>query len=208
MEENLQQEQLRAIFISLDEWATGLATSKPVASPPPSKELESLILQLLVHNHSLWLQEDFVRRRDVADSAIVDAKRTIDALNQKRNDTIEMIDMWLFENYYRHHGDSDVPLRTETPGSAFDRLSILSLKIYYMSEQTQRKDVDETHRLSCARKLEILRQQQKNLQQALGDMVVALNQGAIKMVLYRQFKMYNDPNLNPQLYQAEKRKES
>jgi hypothetical protein len=33
-------------------------------------------------------------------------------------------------------------------------------------------------------------------------MVDELNAGKIRMKVYRQFKMYNDPNLNPQLYGA------
>jgi Protein of unknown function (DUF4254) len=206
MKKELRHEQLEEIFKSLDVWATGLATNTNVAPPPASKELETLLLQLLVHNHSLWLQEDFARRRDVADSAIVSTKHTIDTLNQQRNDTIEKIDVWLMENFFKEQSDKDLPLRTETPGSAFDRLSILSLKIYHMSAQTRRKDADEAHRNACARKLETLQRQQLNLRRALEDMTLALNRGEIRMVLYRQFKMYNDPSLNPQLYQAEKNK--
>jgi hypothetical protein len=206
MEKKFHREQLEEIFNSLDVWVTRLANNKKIGAPAASKELEALIFQLLVCNHSLWNQEDFARRRDVDDSLIVAAKRTIDTLNQQRNDIIEKIDIWLVENHYKQLGDRELPLRTETPGSVFDRLSILSLKVYYMFDQTRRKDVDAAHRNTCAGKLEILKQQQRNLQQALKDMILALNRGSIKMVLYRQFKMYNDPSLNPQLYRPQESK--
>jgi len=56
------------------------------------------------------------------------------------------------------------------------------------------------HRAQCAEKLKILREQQRNLRLALNETIVSLNRGAIRMMVYRQFKMYNDPSLNPQLY--------
>ena len=206
MENELRRDRIEEICTMLDVWAAALAKNEEISPPVASKELEILIFQLLVHNHSLWNQEDFARRRDVQDSAIVAAKRAIDTLNQQRNDTIEKIDMWLLENYYKQLGERELPLRTETPGSALDRLCILSLKIYYMSDQTRRTDVDTAHREACSRKLEILKRQQKNLQDALKELIESLNRGSIKMMIYRQFKMYNDPTLNPQIYSPQSTK--
>ena len=159
-----------------------------------------LIFNLHQLNYLLWNEEDKVRRTDLDGKTIVSMKRGIDRLNQQRNDTIERIDEWLLNNYYYHLIDQDLPIRTETPGSVFDRLSVLALKIYHMGKQTERGDVDQSHIDACEKKLGILQSQQKDLQRALSEMVDELNAGKIRMKVYRQFKMYNDPSLNPQLY--------
>ncbi|NJK46477.1 MAG: DUF4254 domain-containing protein, partial [Pleurocapsa sp. SU_196_0] len=40
---------------------------------------------------------------------------------------------------------ASAPQNTETPGSAIDRLSILSLRIFHMQEQCERSDVTSEH---------------------------------------------------------------
>jgi hypothetical protein len=52
--------------------------------------LGSLVAELARINCALWHEEDVARGDD--DLAVVRAKRAIDKLNQKRNDTIEAID--------------------------------------------------------------------------------------------------------------------
>lgn len=160
----------------------------------------ALLLRLHRQNHLLWHQEDIARRTDVEPSETARVKRAGDVLNQQRNDSIERIDEWLIETRYAHLVDRDLPLRTETPGSAVDRLSVLALKIFHMREQTQRSDATAAHREACARKLEILLAQRADLSGALARFVAELDAGTVRMKVYRQFKMYNDPTLNPQLY--------
>jgi hypothetical protein len=167
-------------------------------------ELLCMVLDLHRQNYLLWHQEDIARREDIGDAAIAAVKRAIDQLNQKRNDAIERIDEWLLNNRYGRLEGQDLPLRTETPGSVFDRLSILSLKIFHMREQTERTDAGRAHRDSCLQKLDILLLQQRDLRGALVQMFTDLDSGNIRMRVYRQFKMYNDPSLNPQIYTGKK----
>jgi hypothetical protein len=173
----------------------------PIQADDP---LEQLILNLHRKNFQLWNTEDIARRRDVEDAVIVDAKRTIDLYNQERNDTIEKIDGWLLETLYHELAHTILPVRTETPGSALDRLSVLCLKIHHMEIQTQRTDADQKHRDTCTEKLKIMNLQRTNLVQSIKTYFDDLNHGLIRMVVYRQYKMYNDPALNPQLYGVKK----
>ncbi|HTX19066.1 MAG TPA: DUF4254 domain-containing protein [Bacteroidota bacterium] len=205
MLKKFRTDRLGRMFISLDTWASALAEKRKVKPPSGSEVLDGIVFELLSRNHELWLHEDFARRRDVAAAEIAETKHAIDSLNQRRNDTIERIDEWLLEHHYGAMAEKNLPLRTETPGSALDRLSILSLKIYYMSEQTKRTDVDDAHRAECRARLRVLKRQQKNLREALKQVLSDLNRGVIRMIVYRQFKMYNDPALNPQLYDKKAR---
>jgi len=86
-----------------------------------------------------------------------------------------------------------------------DRLSILSLKIRHMRLQTERKDVDRAHVESCSAKLAVLQEQRKDLAACLDRLLAEAARGETRFKVYRQFKMYNDPALNPAIY-GEKRK--
>lgn len=81
-----------------------------------------------------------------------------------------------------------------------DRLSILALKEYHMHEETVRTDATTEHRQKCGEKLARIRTQRSDLTEcvaALLDDVIARRR---TFSVYFQFKMYNDPALNPQLY--------
>lgn len=159
-------------------------------------------------NFRLWHEEDQARAPEATDARIAAVKRAIDRLNQQRNDAIEQINDFL-EVEIRARGiiaSADAPLNTETPGSVVDRLSILALRIFHLEEQLQRTDVDEAHRRSVAGKLATCREQQADLSTGLGQLLDDLAVGRKRHKNYRALKMYNDPALNPYLYDAARRK--
>ena len=81
-----------------------------------------------------------------------------------------------------------------------DRLSILALKIYHMTEQTEREDASKEHKEKCAAKLAVLNEQQVDLGTAIDQLLEDIGTGRKYMKVYRQMKMYNDPSTNPVLY--------
>jgi hypothetical protein len=95
-------------------------------------------------------------------------------------------------------------LSSESAGSMIDRLSILSLKIHHMRLQTQRADVDRKHIEGCQAKLARLVEQRADLASCLDRLLDEARRGESYFKVYRQFKMYNDPQLNPAMY-GEKR---
>ena len=153
-------------------------------------------------NSLLWAEEDLARRKNVPDSSIATNKRVIDGYNQKRNDAIERID----EHLLAALGEArpGARLNSETAGSVIDRLSILALKIFHMRAQTERNDAAPEHIATCRDKLARLIEQRGDLQRCLGELLADCAAGRAYFKVYRQFKMYNDPALNPYLYGGER----
>lgn len=151
------------------------------------------------YNASLWDEEDLARRRNVPDAEIAANKRAIDGFNQQRQDAIERIDELLLERLQTVTRKQNARLNSETAGSIVDRLSILALKIYHMRLQTERQDVDQAHVESCRQKLARLMEQRSDLQSCLDRLLAEAESGEACFKVYRQFKMYNDPSLNPWL---------
>lgn len=81
----------------------------------------------------------------------------------------------------------------ETVGSLADKISIIQLKIFHMREQLSRKDATEEHKAACAGRLDVMAVQLKDLEDELTQLVADVAAGKVKLKIYRQFKMYNDP---------------
>ena len=164
----------------------------------PGEELRALVLAQHFCNFSLWNHEDEARRRDVADGYIAETKRAIDKWNQKRNDLIERIDLFMLEDL-KDADTSRARQNSETAGSMVDRCSILALKIHHMGINASRKD-DLEVAVQSAGKLKVLRQQRDDLAACLQELIDDFRAGRRFFKLYRQYKAYNDPRLNPALY--------
>ena len=91
-------------------------------------------------------------------------------------------------------------MHSETPGMMIDRLAIMALKKFHMEEETLRKDVDQSHIDKCSSKVAVLSEQIADLSNALKIVINDLLESKLQFKVYRQFKMYNDPSLNPELY--------
>ncbi len=126
-------------------------------------------------------------------------KHAIDRLNQQRNDFVEQIDSLLLDEAAEQ--DAEAPLHSETPGLIIDRLSILALKIFHTAEESQTWiGKRRTPARATSQALHILEQQRSDLAACLDELWQQVMQGKRRFQLYRQMKMYNDPDLNPVLY--------
>lgn len=189
----------------------------PREDPAPVADAPAELWRWVHANHRfnslLWAEEDLARRTRVAAADIAANKRAIDGFNQARNDATERIDEILLvalglvdaasarTDMPRSLASSEARLNSETAGSMIDRLSILALKVSAMREQARRTDTgaDAAHRTASAVKLDRLLQQRADLAGCLDALLVDARAGRAVFKVYRQFKMYNDPRLNPQL---------
>jgi hypothetical protein len=160
--------------------------------------LAGLVLEQHRANYDLWHEEDEARSPEASDAMIARVKRAIDRLNQRRNDLVEQIDVMLL----REAGEQNesAPLHSETPGLIVDRLSILALKIFHTAEEARRESASEEHRERNRARLAVLLQQRSDLAGCLDELWEQIVAGERRFRLYRQMKMYNDPELNPALY--------
>ena len=188
--------QVASILIAHDEanqaWHTNAAPATTCDA------LETLILHQHRANFDLWHQEDAARSPDASDHAITEIKHAIDRLNQQRNDLVEQIDNRLLT--LAGEQNSEAPLHSETPGLIIDRLSILALKIFHTAEEAHRESATQQHRDRNLSRLAILTQQRSDLALCLQELWADILGGRRRFRLYRQMKMYNDPELNPVLY--------
>lgn len=164
----------------------------------PSDGLMAFILAQHRANFDLWHQEDMARDMSATADNIATVKHEIDRLNQSRNDLVEKIDQTLLCSLPRQ--ESDAPLNSEPPGLIIDRLSILSLKIYHTREEAQRDTATGEHRNRNLSRLAVLEEQRTDLANCLDTLWKQVLAGERRFKLYRQMKMYNDPQLNPVLY--------
>jgi hypothetical protein len=150
-----------------------------------------------------WHLEDIVRNPGIEPGEGLAVKRRIDASNQLRTDLVESIDAYFLQQYGIVKPKPGARLNTESPAWAIDRLSILALKIYHMNVEVHRADASAAHIIACTDKLAILIEQRTDLSTAIDELLQDIATGDKYMKVYRQMKMYNDPELNPVLYQQQ-----
>ncbi len=147
-----------------------------------------------------WHFEDIIRDENIDPVEALALKRRIDRSNQDRTDLVEELDTYFRQRYADVTIRPDATINTESPAWAIDRLSILALKIWHMREQTERTDADAAHIAKCQAKLDVLLEQRVDLTTAIDQLLDDIAAGRKFMKVYRQMKMYNDPETNPVLY--------
>lgn len=148
-----------------------------------------------------WHLEDIIRDPKIDPVKALEIKRRIDKSNQDRTDLVELIDSYFLDKYKNVTATPNAKINTESPAWAVDRLSILALKIYHMHQETTREDADDKHKAECQKKLDILLLQREDLSTAIDELLEDIESGQKYMKIYKQMKMYNDPELNPVLYE-------
>ena len=173
----------------------------PVSNPFQKNSLEWLLYAKNWIDTVQWHLEDIIRDENIEPTEALKIKRRIDSSNQQRTDLVEFIDSWFLQKHSNVTPASDAKINSETPAWAVDRLSILALKVYHMSLEANRGSASQEHRNNCTAKLNVLLEQKKDLSEAIDQLLFDIENGKVKMKIYKQMKMYNDEILNPILYQ-------
>ncbi|MDR0982269.1 MAG: DUF4254 domain-containing protein [Culturomica sp.] len=172
----------------------------PITNPYPLKSIEYYLYLKNWIDTVQWHLEDIIRDPNIEPAEALVLKRRIDKSNQERTDLVELIDSYFLDKYKGVTPATNAEINTESPAWAIDRLSILALKIYHMQKEVDRTDTTPEHHAQCDNKLSILLEQQKDLSTAIEQLLNDIANGKKYMKVYKQMKMYNDPDLNPVLY--------
>lgn len=147
-----------------------------------------------------WHLEDIIRDPQIDPVEALALKRRIDHSNQDRTDLVERIDTYFWNQFHGVKKQCRARINTESPAWAIDRLSILHLKIWHMQEQVDRKEVSAEQHQKCVDKLAVLNEQMQDMTTSITQLLEDYAAGRRVMKVYRQMKLYNDPNTNPVLY--------
>lgn len=171
-----------------------------IINPFENKTLEQILYAKNWIDTVQWHYEDIIRDENIDPTEALKLKRKIDSSNQHRTDLVEYIDSWFLEKYKNTQPKDNAKINTETPAWAVDRLSILALKVYHMAQEANRESASEEHRTKCQQKLDVLLIQKQDLSTSINQLLQDIENGDVKMKVYKQMKMYNDESLNPILY--------
>ena len=189
---------------SIDDYHIHDSIETKITNPYSKDQFEYLLYQKNWIDTVQWHLEDIIRDPEIEPAKALKIKRVIDASNQKRTDLVEFIDGYFLNKYRDVKPNEKATLNSETIAWALDRLSILALKIFHMSEEANRESAEQSHKASCQNKLDILNEQKLDLSTAIDQLIDDIEKGNKYMKIYKQMKMYNDEELNPVLYKAKK----
>ena len=143
-----------------------------------------LLLDLLDSNLRQWQLEDVSRERDASDASVAEAKRSIDLLNLARHRLVQDVDAAVAAAI---PPVPSAPLATESPGMAFDRLSVLVIRLHRTRAAADSGSVNGPE---LAARLPGLRRQLAALCSAIDTLLEDLRAGRRSFVLYEHLKLY------------------
>jgi Protein of unknown function (DUF4254) len=151
-----------------------------------TRPLIGRLVDLLRSNLEQWNLEDEARSPGADDAAVAEAKRAIDQLNEGRHRIVEEIDAAIDRAVTQ---TVSAPLATESPAMAFDRLSVLVIRIHHTERAAGEGTSDA--QLYAAR-LPVLHRQLADLEQAIDGLIADVRDGTRRFVPYQSLKMYGE----------------
>jgi hypothetical protein len=149
-------------------------------------------LQLI--NTFQWHEEDKSRDHGADDTLLARVKRSIDASNRRRVQTIDALDDLIYTGLNDAGLLKDgAPLNSESPASIIDRLTVLALKIYHVDEALQAYRAGGEDPGSMQERLDTLTEQSDDLGACLTRMIADIRAGRAGLKMYRQVKVYREP---------------
>ncbi|HXW33047.1 MAG TPA: DUF4254 domain-containing protein, partial [Acidimicrobiales bacterium] len=170
--------------------ATTPNATTPNATTPNPDELVQLLLELLRSNLAQWDLEDLTRDPEAEDFAVATAKRSIDRLNMERHGLVERVDVVIDRALVQ---SPTATLSTESPAMAFDRLSVLAIRL------------DRAHRAAGTASnngsdlsplLKRLSGQVDALTESIDALLDDVRAGRRRFVPYEHFKLYGSDTSN------------
>jgi hypothetical protein len=152
------------------------------ARPRPDGLL-GLLRDLHDTNLEQWDLEDRSRERNGDDTAVAEAKRGIDDLNARRHGVVESIDAAITDIVTQQPGATPA---TESPGMAFDRLSVLIIRTHHTEDAAR----DRRGAPGLEARLPLLRTQLRVLEDAIEALLADIRAGTRRFLPHQSLKLY------------------
>ena len=163
--------------------AAELRASTGDRTKPRPDGLLGLLRDLHDTNLAQWDLEDRARERGGGDAAVADAKRAIDVLNTRRHGVVEAVDAAIDHAVTQRM--SATP-STESPGMAFDRLSVLIIRTHH----TQVAARDDSVEGGLEARLPLLHTQLRVLEEAIEALLGEICTGTKRFLPHQSLKLY------------------
>ena len=174
----------------VDDWESCLATIALDEAEGWARTTEKL--QLI--NTFQWHEEDKSREHGAGDNVLGAIKRSIDASNRRRVQTVDRLDDLIYTGLKESGSLNDgATLNSESPASIIDRLSVLALKAYHVNEAHEALTSGSQDALAMQGRLDTLTEQYADLGACLDRLLAGIRAGDVGLKLYRQVKIYKDP---------------
>ena len=165
------------------EIAAALRASTGDRTKPRPAGLLGLLRDLHDTNLAQWDLEDRTRERGEHDAAVAEAKRAIDVLNTRRHRIVEAVDAAIDEAVNQR--PSATP-STESPGMAFDRLSVLIIRTHHTEVAAR----DGPAERGLEARLPVLQTQLRVLEEAIEAMLAEIRTGTKRFLPHQSLKLY------------------
>ncbi|MGO9854659.1 MAG: DUF4254 domain-containing protein [Acidimicrobiales bacterium] len=150
--------------------------------PDPDRVMQ-LLLDLLRSNLEQWELEDVTRSPGADDATVARAKRSIDRLNLERHRLTERVDAAIDAALVQ---SANAPPSTESPAMAFDRMSVLAIRL----DRTRRARMAGKGDDDFGQRLQRLRGQLDELVVAIDALLEDVRVGRRRFVPYEHLKLY------------------
>ena len=172
-------------------------SAQEVVSTQSAKGWAATCEKLQLINTYQWHEEDKSRAHGAGDEFLGSVKRSIDASNRRRVQTVDQLDDIIFTGLSESGRlNPEAPLNSESPGSIIDRLSVLMLKLHHVTEgrdalAAAQADVDQIAAIQG--QVDTLTEQIEDLGGCLDTLLKGIASGQVRVKFYRQVKVYIDP---------------
>jgi hypothetical protein len=168
------------------------SSDRKSSDPHDPDGLMQLLLALLRSNLEQWELEDVTRAPAADDAAVARAKRSIDRLNLERHRLAERVDAAIDAALVQ---SATATPSTESPAMAFDRLSVLAIRL----DRTQRAArMSGNDGGDFSRRLQRLSDQLDELTAAIDALLHDVRAGQRRFVPYEHLKLYAPETSPPQ----------
>jgi hypothetical protein len=165
-------------------------TAERLIAGPGTPEWERLAWRLQLVNTFQWHEEDRSRDHAADDTVLAAVKRSIDASNRRRVQTVDLLDDMIHDGLVRSGAvEPAAPLNSESPGSIIDRLTVLALKVHHVAEARDALPAGPERQAMQVR-LDGLVEQRDDLGGCLDALLAGIRGGRVGLKLYRQVKVY------------------